>query len=159
MADFEEGALLFRMHPDGSITPYAKQKAGWVKGKTSMIQPRSVMDDLEQLHFYLKSKVPHDQCVKDLKEIMDRVATMHPVWRSVETAPKDGTWMLGYYPDDRWAANIWVVRCESRRDAVTGKVREDWYGDHHSCEYGTDKPAPTYWMPLPLAPDQNKEPK
>jgi hypothetical protein len=66
-------------------------------------------------------------------------------WKTIDSAPKDGTWMLGYYPNDR-VAKVWTVMCEKEGDYET------WYGDHHSITHGTEKEAPTHWMLLPEGP-------
>lgn len=71
-------------------------------------------------------------------------------WRPIETAPKDGTWVQGLYPDDPWAP-VWTVRCQEWR--YDGDSGENWYGDHHSSDTATDRDRPTAWLPLPTPPE------
>ena len=59
-------------------------------------------------------------------------------WQPIETAPKDGTYVLLYEPrDDDHAIEVGFYECET------------WYGmDHIYSIY------PTHWMPLPKPPEQ-----
>ena len=72
-------------------------------------------------------------------------------WQPIETAPKDGTEILGVYLNGKydpeysiieWDGKGWVGKCEGFR-AIE---RED---DFH-VDYFT--PYCTHWMPLPKAP-------
>jgi hypothetical protein len=62
-------------------------------------------------------------------------------WRTIETAPKDGTPVLAYYADRpwRWAIVHWVPQYFDGA----------WWGaqDDEGPLF-----APTHWMPLPEAP-------
>jgi hypothetical protein len=69
-------------------------------------------------------------------------------WQPIETAPKDGTHILAYWPEIYWAKN--VAQCET------------WFGPRFlgpdccwqsasAYEYG-DAVKPTHWMPLPEPP-------
>lgn len=61
-------------------------------------------------------------------------------WRDIETAPKDGTFVLlgfAYYP------KIMHVR--------------DWLGEPHNCWRGGCNP--THWQPLPPAPSTGEKPE
>ena len=59
-------------------------------------------------------------------------------WRLIETAPKDGTPVLGYAGGDittvKWGNNYWTL-CECGAYAEDG----EWW--------------PTHWIPLPEGPD------
>jgi hypothetical protein len=65
-------------------------------------------------------------------------------WRPIETAPKDETWVLLYFPggdETKCKTGFWSE----------GSV--DWYGsesDSHSMTDFFDQP--THWMPLPEPP-------
>lgn len=64
-------------------------------------------------------------------------------WQPIETAPKDGTKILGY--DD---GDILVMVFETDQDGAGG-----WYIELSERAY-TDVPewTPTHWMPLPEPP-------
>jgi hypothetical protein len=63
-------------------------------------------------------------------------------WRSIETAPRDGTLFLAYVPD---SSILEIVFC--RRD----EDDEDWMMDWGNERTVIDIPV-THWMPLPDAP-------
>lgn len=61
-------------------------------------------------------------------------------WRSMETAPKDGTSILGHFPP------IANVPC-----TYDHEVQETWWsGDRWVTVHPEQQP--THWMPLPLPP-------
>lgn len=67
-------------------------------------------------------------------------------WMPIETAPKDGTWVL--------------IAAQDRDDISTSKYdneREAWvdcWDDESECfQYRGNRHAPKYWMPLPAHPD------
>ena len=74
-------------------------------------------------------------------------------WQPIETAPKDGTWILVYEPHN-YEPEVHIVRWAESDGWPNGKtwLTEEYGGgpDGHSA---TDA---THWMPLPDAP--NKEP-
>lgn len=66
-------------------------------------------------------------------------------WQPIETAPKDGTWVLGFRPTS------------FREDQI-----DTWQFVHRSCDppiwinsadSNDEDEQPTHWMPLPLPPD------
>lgn len=71
-----------------------------------------------------------------------------PQWRDISTAPKDGTEVIVFAPDndppvftasclyDKWSASV-----EGRHAPA-----DDFFGD--------DPKRPTHWMPLPEPPEQ-----
>lgn len=64
-------------------------------------------------------------------------------WRAIETAPKDGTWVLILY------------QTPMRRMVEEAVYVEDYggWGNHHCWELGCDHiAAPTHWMPRPADP-------
>ena len=63
-------------------------------------------------------------------------------WQPIETAPKDGTAVLGYDPSDGYLC-IYVVRW-----------REGEWREAAGEEYGRWRP--THWMPLPSPPRKRK---
>lgn len=63
-------------------------------------------------------------------------------WEPIETAPKDGTLILVFYPElhghDRYSLRYWSA-------GDWGNTREAW-----SDQWRQIKPVqPTYWKPLP----------
>lgn len=61
-------------------------------------------------------------------------------WKGIDSAPRDGTAMLGWYD-----VGAYTVFYEPDGGG--------WYGDHHSAAHGNPKSAPTHWMPLPQGPE------
>ncbi len=59
-------------------------------------------------------------------------------WRPIDTAPKDGTWVLVYLEDS--SLGVHVYPASFGRIAMIG----------HSFAF--DMPKPTHWMPLPQPP-------
>lgn len=71
-------------------------------------------------------------------------------WRSMDSAPKDGTDVILYFPAFRH--KVLVGRFYSTETFNHGKStgkHEYWsYGEFIAC----DLPIPTHWMPIPDAP-------
>jgi hypothetical protein len=73
-------------------------------------------------------------------------------WQPIETAPKDGTRFLAFFPlekNDEYYAQIVIIRWS-------------YYKRWESAEYGGEldyefDSQPTHWMPLPNPPKQEKE--
>jgi hypothetical protein len=63
-------------------------------------------------------------------------------WQPIETAPKDGTWVLGFFP-------------------YYGVNQMQWHDgnrklEHHWMLFGRLTPTdPTHWMPLPEPPKED----
>lgn len=65
-------------------------------------------------------------------------------WRPIETAPKDGSWFLAFYPrsaayEDQFAVAHWYE--------APGNEPMFWDAAQHR-----DDEQPTHWMPLPKLP-------
>lgn len=58
-------------------------------------------------------------------------------WQPIETAPKDGTYILGYGEHDHRGHYI---------DAI------HWWHDRWTIEWMSGFQRPTHWMPLPAPP-------
>jgi hypothetical protein len=82
-------------------------------------------------------------------------------WQPIETAPKDGrSVLLGYFNElGNWRTvrGQWFSSVEIKNEWENGDCCEEgWYEtsveseDIPNCWYIT----PTYWMPLPKAPEQ-----
>lgn len=73
-------------------------------------------------------------------------------WQPIETAPKDGTEILAYYPSCQNEPCIRVVSWWGGYECETCGARalEGWGGDK---PYDFGRWQPTHWMPLPPFPD------
>lgn len=67
------------------------------------------------------------------------------LWQPIETAPKDGTWMIIFVADSPLYANPFMARWDKRPGG-------GWWAGFDG--YGEDDlvRAPTHWMPLPEPP-------
>lgn len=67
-------------------------------------------------------------------------------WQDISTAPKDGTWFLGFRDlncyEDQW--QVWRWHEEHFDPELTG-----WMNAGDTADFDQ---APTHWMPLPPAP-------
>lgn len=71
-------------------------------------------------------------------------------WQPIETAPKDGTYVLLYQPDE---GGSYVGKDHGSGYMFAGCFERDkWY----CTEYTAFEKAPTYWMPLPEKPQATK---
>ena len=81
-------------------------------------------------------------------------------WQPIETAPRDGTPILLFYPEGIWDSSL---------DAEPGSTFPDWAVMRWDVEWGkrapeadycwrgyyeatTPKGKPTHWLPIPAAP-------
>lgn len=74
-------------------------------------------------------------------------------WRLIETAPKDGTWILlaGGNTQDNGDTKRSVVACWGGRSWDYSYEEDSW--NVWRCSYAD----PTHWMPLPDAPEVEDE--
>lgn len=86
--------------------------------------------------------VPHDLLTEAAACIREMVE-----WRPIETAPRDGTLILCFYPDrygqDQFSLRYWAVG-----DWPSSGRTEGWSDQHRQLR----KTEPTHWLPLPPAP-------
>ena len=66
-------------------------------------------------------------------------------WQPIETAPKDGTRILAYWPADSFYAH--EMQCETWFGQSLG--RDCWQSPYEDAD---DSTSPTHWMPLPEPP-------
>jgi len=76
-------------------------------------------------------------------------------WQPIETAPKDGTEILGYGP---WAGECGGVHAGAEVCTIQWKNGHTDYRGYewevtHSDMYGVWQ-APTHWMPMPSPPGE-----
>jgi len=70
-------------------------------------------------------------------------------WRPINTAPKDGSWILAFDPDEDGG----LIRVVHWSDALWTKEGEDWVTDALGpCPDVMELTGATHWMPLPLPP-------
>lgn len=102
---------------------------------------------------FLKTKEERDELSLLRSEREERT------WKPIETAPKDGTEILVWRED----AGILLARWIAPFDFLTEKESEnipnadepDWFcADFVSGDRLSNSGLPTYWMPLPAAPDK-----
>ena len=70
-------------------------------------------------------------------------------WKPIETAPTDGTEILGWLKEGKWAVVSFKVTnyyCAWNREYRDSKA---WWKDNVTC-------TPTHWMPLPKPPIMEK---
>lgn len=84
---------------------------------------------------------------------------MQDKWQPIETAPRDGTRILGWVNEAEWAAICWweTAPIELRyapqeqwqmSEASDFPDDEAWYEHWRDTRY-----EPTHWMPLPAPPE------
>ena len=95
-----------------------------------------------------------DVMARDIRKVIDYLASrgyLGGVWRPIESAPKDGTWVMGYWktmPITQYPCICFADRCFSNPNA---------FETVQSNEYGSEEVYPTHWMPLPTAPKGEKK--
>lgn len=67
-------------------------------------------------------------------------------WKSIETAPIDGTHILGFYPESNSVIETWY----EDKDSFWMVIFIDQHGCGSCCDAYEEKP--THWMPLPEKP-------
>lgn len=89
----------------------------------------------------------------------DKSALLADCWQPIETAPKDGTEVLGFREDAgvilmRWTAPEYFCKEDEMKDLSEECAQsEDWfYADFMAGGRMEGSEAPTHWMPLPEAP-------
>jgi hypothetical protein len=73
-------------------------------------------------------------------------------WQPIETAPKDGTEVLLFYP--RYRQGIFIGHFDVSVHMSHGKETyrsEKWWNGGYGGMFGKE-PEPTHWMPLPSPP-------
>lgn len=85
--------------------------------------------------------------------ILDRAAVVAAMkWQPIETAPKDGTRILGWIPD--LDVDFPYIDIPGAATISWDQVYSCWEVDPaETWEYSPEKRNPTHWMPLPEAPD------
>jgi hypothetical protein len=80
--------------------------------------------------------------------VRQELAALLNPWRPIETAPKDGTWVLGFSDDE---INTKWSHCEVVRWRTAGRS-----GNGHGWYDSRIFPVSiTYWLPLPAPPSED----
>lgn len=75
-------------------------------------------------------------------------------WKPIETAPRDETWVLLYFPDGHWLAD----GCKVALGFWNTGDDPDWYA--HECDskpLSAFESVPTHWMDIPAEPGEKGE--
>ena len=91
----------------------------------------------EELHIFDDDEDWTDEDQAAYERLMQRLSKKESLWQPIETAPKDGTEILG-----------WPVEGGDNNIAIVYYFFRGWC----SGDYGAD---PTHWMPLPKPPDED----
>lgn len=77
-------------------------------------------------------------------------------WKPIETAPKDGTRILLWFPNDAVAVSgLWYKYPEEREGPhVFSESFFDWSVDNDLIIMDDLNKYPTHWMPLPEPPNE-----
>lgn len=111
-----------------------------------------------------QAKQQNAQLQASLKEARAALSTIPSTtgWRTMETAPKDGSTILAWREDAGCLLVRWTSASEFLTDTEQEKMPEeslfqsDWfYADFISGGRMEGGESPTHWMPLPLSPDAN----
>jgi hypothetical protein len=113
--------------------------------------------------------LPKDKEIADIAEAI--AALSHPTdgWRTIDSAPKDGTPVLGAYFNQPWADSHRegrIVRCwyQPEFEGFISSCREMTLAPGYTFEDGStrqlhspDKEDVTHWQPLPTSPLSQKD--
>jgi hypothetical protein len=74
-------------------------------------------------------------------------------WNPIETAPKDGTVILGYFPGFKKSVREthWI-ESETREYGKITRSYAEWYTGAMTGFSSAPEPQPTHWMPIPEPP-------
>lgn len=87
------------------------------------------------------------------------LSTGPETWQTMDTAPRDGTEVLGWHAECgvvlmRWAAPVdFMTEAEVANEECPHEA--GWFGADFVSGYRLS--GPTYWMPLPPSPEQEGE--
>lgn len=108
-----------------------------------------VCNDLETGQLFLAKRGLGTWCEVDLHMLARKLNTQQGAaqregWKPIETAPKDGAWVL--------TTNVRPPIRSSSRANISARARDGhWYNIQDQSPREADD-QPTHWMPLPVAP-------
>src|SRR5689334_8185532 len=93
------------------------------------------------------------QCLQDSATEQRANGAMTMQWQPIETAPKDGTWILGMNNRGNPAVIIWTeeAHCHDGR-ILPGWIHPYSSGERSSFWNGACGSLPEFWMPIPWHP-------
>lgn len=96
----------------------------------------------------------------NFETIRKALETPAPVWMDIESAPKDGTYILAYgalaYSDDREikiGVTRWITENVSYWEQTSKDTQKLITKDDSHWDYSAEIIFPTHWMPLPTPPE------
>lgn len=98
-----------------------------------------IEQDIELLKKYITHPAPHLEAV--LREALDRVESAIPRWRPMESAPKNGTYILGWDLFGKPYVCYWF-----------GRQKDNGFW----CSVTALQVHPTHFQPLPAPPEKEK---
>jgi len=107
--------------------------------------------------YRLWNLTPDEVAAKDAEIERLRAELAAQNWQPIETAPKDGTWILGMNSAKNCAVIIW----SKNPPKPFGKLTSGWvhpYTEGYLSEFwnGSCGSTATHWMPLPTPPQPEK---
>ena len=77
-------------------------------------------------------------------------------WQPIETAPKDGTWILLCAPPEEHCRDAWQM-CVATWERLGYNSGPQWaYGANHEHSFRDGVYGATHWMPLPKPPGDDR---
>jgi hypothetical protein len=104
------------------------------------------LDDVDFLTVYLYVDSLRREDIKLLKKEVKRLSELTK-WQPIETAPKNGTWILLYEYQEPTGVDYFDNWCPSIQQG-----RYDEYDGWKKCSEYSIGFKPTHWMPLPKLP-------
>ena len=112
----------------------------------------------EELHFFLMrceddiERNLYENIPLVLRKVWDEAQRQAaPTWQPIETAPKDGTWILLAGDSGYTTTPFRVSVCQWSFDTY-----HSFWRDHSGDGFLDDGDEPTHWMPLPPVPPTPK---
>jgi len=160
----------FNLNVDQSIQMDGTMKVVWYPSREGeWVRYTDYADRIAELEAKLANfggRVQSDVYVLSLLTKIDELEAKHQ-WQPIETAPKDGTEIFIYRYGWPWAPVAkWVeypgnpVLDENEQDTwMYGWLFNEWFtpGNEDGWLGWSDDEMPTYWMPLPEPPQQEKD--
>jgi len=149
IAELEREAIEFAKH-------FNLQSASWIsigqelelKSKRLEQQLQAAREDIQRLNGRVADlwlgKFPTDPVAFLSSQLA--TAQAESEWRTIETAPKDGTWIL------LMGESGYINR--PYRVHVGNWGERDWWMQSEDCSFEDDGGPPTHWMPLPDPPKE-----